>query len=215
MPVTLERLPQQREDTLVKRLEMPEYFSKMREWSAQINEGTTLTEFTKIFGSPHDQSQWQVAAHRSIGYISSSLYLDCGFSFTLCDGPIEHSGTNEMAIGFNIAPEIDVDINHMPFDFRRHRAQINREDVIISQLQAGAYNQPDFTRGWRWEQALVTLVVDFAHYANLGRVHIWPGELVKNDFALTEEEIERFMTRYNGTANGLGFKRNQNGIYVL
>lgn len=201
--------------------EMQRYFMQLKQWSQDLTACSqdvdvqgVVSELSQTFGYRHESDNLYATVHRGIGYISPAVYADCNFTILVNEGPTFEPPSNTVCVGFNIVPEHSAYFSHMPREYVEHRQEIDPGDVIVSQIQAGAYNNLEFAQGWRWEQALVTLVTDFASYARLGRVHIWPGELVSKDFDLTDEEKVRFMTRYNGTAKGLGFKRSKSGIYT-
>lgn len=194
--------------------EMQEYFRHLREWVAHLNQGGLIHDVGEIFGWTRNRGSLQASSYCGIGFVTSTIYADCNFSLVLSGEDGEGNNLGSIYAGFNVVPKFNGYFQHMPRDYVTRRAGIDPGDVIISQLQAGEQAGQILTSKWRWEQALVTLVAGWAAQTGLGRIHIWPGELVRQDFDLTDEEIERFHTRYNGTAKGLGFKRNLDEIYT-
>lgn len=187
----------------------------IRTWLSMVND-SDLFAFTSEFHRSGNAGPLHITSHQGRGYVAGEHFFDCANSLVLRSGPKDSFDTPSACIGFDVVPDDFLSFPLPPPEFSRRGFGINPGDVIISQIQS----IPDernklFLQSWRWEQALVTLVADWVQFAELGKLYIWPGQLIGEDFPETSEKVGGFMRRYNGTARALGFRKNPKGIYVL
>lgn len=180
-------------------------------WASRINASGELPLFATIFGRTNTDPL-SILSYNEWGYSAGNYghYFDCANSLVLAG-----SDQASACIGFDIVPFQSTPFSFAPPGYKKQRG-IVPGDVIISQIQS-TYEPRNWQllQGWRWEQALVTLVVDWVDSVDLGNIYVWSGELIGEDYPLTREEMKKFEARYNGTARALGFKKNGGGIYML
>ena len=120
------------------------------------------------------------------------IYFDDDFAFIL------NTGTALATIGFNIK---------------------DNGDIFVSQIQ-GAKGNKEHLQKIRWQQLLLSYLIDWARESDSKQVRVRPAKRNKYYHHTPKEDFnhklnERLQTHYDGTARSLGFEVNEDGDFYL
>ncbi len=187
-------------------------------WVKDLNATGTLGELVALHGRRAGSTDFKLdtLSRRNWGpWPYRKVFFDCDHSIILREKRRSLRSVNRVAcIGMSVYDGKD-SIN-MPAYFYNHKGDLQRGDVVVSQLQS--IQHPDareLTQWWGWERMLVILAARWARDNKYPRICIWPGEHNGYYGPGDEERKMRIRKRYNVTAKRLGFKQTETGLWVL
>ncbi len=198
-----------------------------------------MTDYKKS-GYSSNQSTFFLKQVRGMGYKTieesgfGQFYMDAGHSLVLGTGNEQGKKLWLAVVGIALGNELDL---YDEFRHERGRSPLGKGRMnfqyqfpVITQLQRPGYagydssksnetevkekneNAAEIMSSFRWEKALIDLVLLWAQNQNIPAVYMLPGNL--NKWYRDEKEMQ-YKMRYDLTAQRSGFRMQPNGLYGI